>query len=301
MGVSPTTPANVTRLSGITRQFPIPPCALDVDDLERLFRLLEKKASEAAEEQANSLKQLEGQTDEQFREARASLRNLLDLVVRVQGVEGEWTLANATDPIDEESLPVSVSSIQYDSFFRFRVRFNNAQPLNHFLVTLDFRRTDIFDLTNTVIAAQTNPNSVSISGSDITWVNAVTQELRAFFKQRATNRGWLYSRFAYDFLLLFIGIPASLNLVYHADKVVGPILRLPEALFVALYVYLVLILLLVFRFLFNYVKWVFPRVDGPVKRRGIPGVHKTVLAAIGLALLTRAVTSILWLFGLHLH
>jgi hypothetical protein len=147
----------------------------------------------------------------------------------------------------------------------------------------------------------TNQSNVAVSGANMTWVNAVTQELRAFFEARSTNRGWLYSRYAYDVLVLFIGFPASLNLVYHFDKFLRPLLKLPDALFVALYVYLVLVALLGFRFLFNYAKWVFPRTESPIKRRGTPGFHKTVLGAVALTLLARIITSLLWVLGIHLH
>lgn len=300
MATSPVTPAKTALAKGVTRQFPIPSCALSVRDLDQLFRILQRKALEAADEQVATLQQQQGQTLEQFNEAKAALRSLLDLVVRVQGSDGGWTVANTTDPISEDSLPISIATIQYDSSFGFRARFNNSYPQNSFLVTLDFTRTDILDVSNTAVAAA-NQSTVALSGVNITWVNAVTQELRAFFEERSTNRGWLYSRYAYDVLLLLIGFPASLNLVYHFDKFLRPILKLPDALFVALYVYLVLVALLCFRFLFNYAKWVFPKIEGPSRGHGSPRLHKTVLGAIALALLVRLVTNLLWILGVHLH
>jgi hypothetical protein len=301
MGSPSAITAKTTVAKGITRQFAIRSCSLDIDDLGRLFRILQGKAAEAADEQVATLKQQEGQTDAQFSQAKDALRSLLDLVVRVQGSSGEWTAANTIDAVREESLPTPVANIQYDSSFLFRNKFNNTGPQNSFLVTLNFTRTEVLDLTNTAVAATSNQSTVGVSGANITWVNAVTQELRAFFDERSNNRGWLYSRYTYDLLVLFFGFPLSLNLVYHFDKVLRPILKLPDALFVALYVYLVLVALLGFRFLFNYAKWVFPKIEAPLKRHGAPGLHKTVLGAIALALLVHGFTSLLWVLGIHLH
>ena len=93
----------------------------------------------------------------------------------------------------------------------------------------------------------------------------------------------------------------SFNLVYHVDRFVRPALTLPEALFVALYVYFVLVALLGFCLLFNYAKWVLPKIEGPSRRHGGPKLHKAILGAIALALTVRAVTSLLWILGIHLH
>jgi hypothetical protein len=300
MTSSPAIAAKAVLAKGITRQFPIPSCSLGVDDLDRLFRILQKKASEAADEQVAGLQQQAGQTAQQFNQGKESLRSLLNLVVRVQGTDGEWTAANTADPIREDSLPLSIASIQYDSSFLFRGQFN-TYPQNNFLVTLDFTRTGILDLTNLSAAPGPNQSDAVVSGVNITWVNAVTQELRAFFEQRSAARGWLYSPYAYDLLVLTIGFPVSFNLVYHFDKILRPVLKLPDALFVALYVYLVLVVLLGFRLIFNYAKWVLPKIEGPSRRHGAPRLHKTILAAVALTLMARLITSFLWILGIHLH
>ena len=301
MGAFSVVVPNPTLARGVTRQFPVPSCLLGVNDLDRLFKILQAKASEAADVQVAGLRVQPGQTVEQFNEAQSTLRSLLNLVVRVQGSNGEWTAANTNEPLREESLPISIASIQYDSSFLFRGRFNNTYPQNSFMVTLDFTRTDVLDLTNTVVASTLNQSAVVVSGANVTWVNAVTQELRAFFQERATKRGLLYSRYTYDVLVLLIGIPVSFNVVYHFDRFLRPVLKLPDALFVALYVYLVLVALLVFRLLFNYAKWILPKVEGPSRKHGLPGFHKTALTAIALTLLVRLVTSLLWIAGIHLH
>lgn len=100
--------------------------------------------------------------------------------------------------------------------------------------------------------------------------------------------------------VLVIGIPSSFALVYRIDRLVRPLLRVPDALFVALYVYLVLMALFGFRLLFNYAKWVFPRMEGPTRRQGGPQLHKAVLIAIGGTLLSIVTETLLRMMGLPL-
>jgi hypothetical protein len=271
-----------------------------VADLRRLFEILEPKASEAATEQVRQLQRSQGQTDEQFSALQNEVRTLMSLVVRIQGASGEWTAANSLDAIREDSLPAVLTNVTFECGQLYRARFN-LFPQNQFSVAVDFTRTHLVDLSNLALNTGVGPSVVYLSGMNSTWINAVDHEVRAFFAERTTSRNWLHSRFAYDIALLLVGIPISLDLIYNVDKRLAPLVNLPQAVFVALYVYLVLVGLLGFRILFNYAKWVFPKIEGPPQRRGAARIHKTILGAIFLALVARTVTTALWVLGIHLH
>jgi hypothetical protein len=285
---------------GITRQWPVPSCALKLADLHRLFDILNSKASEAASEQLAHTQRSASQTDLEFASLREEVRNLMGLTVRIQGASGEWRFANSVAAISEDSLPAVVTNIFYECGPLYRARFN-LYPQNQFSVAIDFTRTQLGDLSNLALGAGLGPSIVYVSGVNSTWVNAVDHELRAFFAERATRRGWLHSRFAYDLALFFVGFPACLDAIYNFDKRLTALVKLPQAVFVALYVYLVLIGLLGFRILFNYAKWVFPKIEGPPHRSGGATFHKTFLSALCLALVIRVVTTALWIVGIHLH
>jgi hypothetical protein len=294
----PVTKPTVTR--GISRLWPIPACSLAVSDLRRLFAVLEPKAAEAAAEQLQQFHKLPTQTDEQFSALQNEIRGLMSLVVRIQGGNGEWSAATSIDAINEDSLPAVLTQIVYECGPLYRARFNLFAQ-NHFSVTLDFRRTHLADLTNLATDTGLGPSFVNIQGVNITWVNAVDNEIRTFFRERATRRTWLHSRFAYDIGLFLVGIPLCLDGIYHLDQRLAPIVKLPQAIFVALYVYLALVGLWTFRILFNYAKWVFPKIEAQTQRRGAAAIHKMVIGAIMITLATRVVTTTLWLLGIHLH
>jgi hypothetical protein len=296
---TPQVTAGSTLARGVVRPFSIPSCTLTADDLRRFYDVLDNKAREAAEHQVTTLQRLPGQTTEQFEQVETNLRSSLSLVVRVQGINGEWTGSNTREALRDDSLPDSVAVVEYNSAFLFRTQFN-VEPLNSFSVYLDFSRTGILDMTNLSSEPASNRSSSWISGMNTTWVNGTYEGLRTFFAERESSRGWLHSRHAYDLAVLVLGIPASFALVYRIDRVLRPILRVPDALFVALYVYLVLIALFGFRLLFNYAKWVFPKIEGPARREGGPKIHKAVLVLIGSTFVSVVVETFLRMLGLAL-
>jgi hypothetical protein len=224
----------------------------------------------------------------------------MGLVLRTQGANGEWSVANNTAPIADDSAPALLTNVFYECGQLYRARYG-LFPQNSFAIALDFKRTRIGDLTNLALTEGLGSSTVSVTGVNSTWVNAVDHELRTFFTERAIRRGWLHSKFAYDFTLVFLAFPLILDGIYNLDNRLSTLIKLPAAVFVALYVYLVLVGLYGFRIFFNYVKWVFPKIEGPPQRNRGAIVHKMVLTAISLALLSRVVTTMLWFAGIHLH
>ncbi len=289
----------VTVVRGSARNLSIPSCSVSADDLRRLYQILEKKAGEAADYQVAALQQQLGQTVEQFEQFKGNVRSSLDLVVRVQGSSGEWTSATTIEALRDDSIPTSIAMVEYHSAFLFRGQFN-IEPQNSFSLTLDFTKTSILDLTNLAVDPDVNKSAAFITGQNATWVNGVYEELRTFFNDRTTAHGLLHSRYAYDLLVLSIGFPVSFAFVYRADRVLKPVLNLPDALFVALYVYLVLVALIGFRLVFNYAKWIFPKIEGPTRRQRGPKRHKAFLATIGVALLSLVISSLLRMLGIQL-
>ena len=91
---APVAPPLVFR--GTIRRLAIPSCVLTRDDLRRIHRLLEPKASEAADRQVAALTLQPGQTEAQLDELKSAVRAALGLVIRIQTETG-W--ANGTTVI----------------------------------------------------------------------------------------------------------------------------------------------------------------------------------------------------------
>jgi hypothetical protein len=294
---SPSTPAGPVLTVNISRQWPIPACSLTLDDLRRLFGILERKASEAATEQVAYMRTLSGPSVAKILE---EARTFMGLTIQLHAANGEWRFANSVAPLSDDSAPAALTSVTYDCGAQYKTRFNQFRQ-NQVSVSINFTRTGLGDFSNLVLSEGLGSSFVSFSGVNSTWANAVDHELRTFFRDRATRRGWLHSKFSYDFALVFIAFPVILELIYKLDNRLSALIKLPAAVFVALYVYLALVGLYGFRIFFNYVKWVFPKIEGPQQRKKGAIVHKIAITAIGLTLLTRVVTTILWFAGIQLH
>lgn len=294
MNLLPRPPAPALVMRGTTRISVLPSNLLTPSDLRRVYRLLETKASEAADRQLAVLTLQSGQTQAQFQELRAAVRDAMALVIRLQ-TENEWINGTTIDLLNDEQLPDGIVRIEFDSAFLYRARFNNLVPNNSFSVVIDLVRPGILDLKN---PPPQNASVATVSGLDATWANAVYDELAAFFRQRATKRGWLHSPASYDALVIPLGFPLSFDLVYHLDHLIKRVVALPEALAVAFYVYVVLLVLLVFRILFNYARWAFPKVEVDAPRQHVAVGHRIAISTLAVIVLGALVKAGLKLVGI---
>jgi hypothetical protein len=290
-----TQPAIPFYVTGTARHVSIPACSLTANDLRRLFRLLQQKASEAADNQLAAMTQQPGQTQEQFEELKTAVRGVMAPVVRLQTKGGGWTGSVTTQPLEEEQLPDGVTQVQFDSALLFRLRFNNSTPNNYFLITIDLARPPVLDMSPQPIP---NASIASVFGADLTWANGLCDELTQFFNQTANRRGWLHFAESYTMLMITVGIPLSLIIVYYLDRLVRRVGILPEALSVAMYVYIVLIVLYLFRLLFNYARWVFPKVELDAPRQHIGVRHRFAISALALMVVGALVRAALKVFGI---
>lgn len=288
-------PPSLTK--GTIRKLVIPSCNINEEDLRRLWRLLSEKAAEIFERSSSRFKRKEGESEEEFNKQKELVRSLFQLSVQYQASNGEWTRGTTIDVLKSENLPEQITVVDYDSAFFFNKEIGK-RPDDYFIVSLDFRPTDVLKLTNVSGEPTENGSLAVVFGIDETWVNGVYDQLSTFFKERSTNRNWLHSHYAYDLLLLIFGFPMSLAWVYRANQWFQQAsLTWPEALFVAFYVYVVLLALYFFRITFNYTRWIFPKVEGPNPRQKGPLKHRIILSALVLGLVSAAVYDFLkWLF-----
>jgi len=179
---------------------------------------------------------------------------------------------------------VNLAGIVFDSAFRFKAQ-AGQDPLNSFVLTLDFRRTRAFE---GLVGIPEVPNGsiAVVNGQGTTWVNGVFTELRDFFNDRASRRDWLHATQSYSVAAL-AGILLSLYWVYWIDRWPNlAALAIPEALKVTLYVYIVLIIMSVYRVTFNVARRTFPKLEGPGRHTRNIWLQRTPLGVLVAGLLS---------------
>jgi hypothetical protein len=265
---------------GVLRPLVIPPCQLSLDDLKLLAQLLATLAEEAAEKSVVALRPTHGQSDEEFNTMKAEVRQLLLLNVQVRGAGGDWIGGPPELVLDVGPMPDVVDEVTFDSAFAYRARVNQV-PSHSFEVTLDFRRQRVFDFRAAPAIDGDNRTGAIVQGSDRTWANGVYAQIGAFFTERATRRGWLYRTHAYDVLLALIGFPVAILWVYRVDQwLASARTHFSTSVAVGIYVYVVIMGLYVFRLIFNYIRYMLPKYEGP--RRGTRGAVKERVALVAL-------------------
>lgn len=264
-------------ITGAIRQLNIPSCVLAPKDLRELYKLLEQKAGEAADLQIASFVRQPSQTQQQFDEFCAGVRQAMKLVVRVQMDNGQWVGAMTMDPLTDEQFPSRVVRVEYNSAFIYHSQWNQF-PNNNFSVILDFSRPSVLDMNALPLA---NMSNAAISGLNATWTNGLYEELNTFFSQRRTRRGWLHFSHTYTLLAILVGFPLSFRVLSYIAPVIRRRTALPDALTVAVYVYIVLVVLFLFRLTFNYARWVFPATEVDARHQHVAVAHKAAILALG--------------------
>ena len=133
-------------------------------------------------------------------------------------------------------------------------------------------------------------STLEIFGENETWVSGVHKKVIESIKERGNVHGWLHVNNIYDLFLWFFIIPLDFRLLYFINH------SLPEhfskmSVFLksAIYLYFFILTLNVFRIIFNYARWVFPYVEliPSIKKGAI--VHRYVLGAIVVAIISAVI------------
>ena len=134
-----------TIAKGTTRRLVLPSCSLNLEDLERLFALLNDRSGEAADRHIASLQPTPGQTPEQFAQLKNYARSVLQLVVNIQASSGEWIAGTTPDVLLPTALPDSLARVDFNSAFLLKSR--GVTPSHSLEVILDFSRVSILDFS----------------------------------------------------------------------------------------------------------------------------------------------------------
>src|ERR1051325_8831174 len=243
---------------GLLRSSKVPPCVLSNDDLQRLYRDLRARASEAIERHIAALTKPADVDEEKFAELKDTLRKAATLNASIIGKRGEQIVSESIDALAPTNLPDDVTQIEFDSAFPLRTF--NILPLNRFRVVLDFTEPPPFHAYNPWDDPTPNASIVEVIGNDNTWVTAFYESTLQFFRgKRGRKRAWFHNQIAFSVLNWFIGLPAGLWCAYRLDSQFLLALLSPsqQALRVAVDVYVFLLITLLFRVVLYGFRWIF--------------------------------------------
>ena len=233
---------------------------ISIEDLRRLYTDLDEKAQEALDRELSGFQRPPDTSQSQFEARKQQARDLGHVTVEVQGTHGEQVTHTSMEPLDPENLPGEITSIIFDSTAALQL-YNVTLP-NRFRLRLDFSGAPSFTTYDPWNERTPNNSQLDVSGPYDTWVAGTYQTVLTFFESRKKRRGWLHGHVGFNLLNWFIGIPASLWVVYRVDSQLFRLVPdIHGALRGAIDVYLFLVAMLVFRVAIYGLRWMFPRVE----------------------------------------
>jgi len=133
--------------------------------------------------------------------------------------------------------------------------------------------------------ATPNTSSIYIVGENETWTSGAYKNVIDSLQERSNKREWLHKTNIYDLFIWFIIIPLSFFSIYKIEHFSFFDNQGVSSVFiVALYLYFFIIVLNLFRMLFNYARWVFPKMELITSFKKGAILHRIILGAISLAI-----------------
>lgn len=272
---------------------PLPSCAIDITYLKKLYRILNEITQKAADTEISKLKKNPGQSDEEFEKLKETARNLYKLSIQVFGTKGEYIFSESPDIFDETKLPDHIARIIFDNSLKFNFTLKK-DPSNKIRVEFDFQKTKIFDLITNPSKATHNTSNIYVFGEDEIWVSGAYKNVIQSLQERANKRNWLHKTNIYDLFLWFIIIPLCFFTIYKFERLFSLKTRSISTVFVVtLYLYFFLITLNIFRMIFNYTRWVFPKMEIVTSLKKGAIVHRVILGMLFLAILSSFIYDLL--------
>jgi len=260
----------------------------DRDELRKLLEVVQERVYAAADIEERHLNRLEGQTDEQYEQAKKDLRAGFRLFVTLSGTDGRELCGTIEDIFDSPNFPESVKDLFLDSTTALRTRYNYC-PRNKVVLLIDFERPGVIDFTMLPSQETINESKIEVSGNDVTWVNGVFQEAVDYISKHPAAATWLHRHTVYDIIVLLLGLPLSFWVCSKVSSSIETALS-GHSVFLraALYVYVFFISLSLLRVAFHYARWIWPLTEyRSSKNKSLK--HKTAFVAIcssvGLSLL----------------
>lgn len=260
---------------------------LDRDDLEALFKLIGAKTEDARKIQ------VQFENPELFKsedEIKELVSKYFLVTYRIRS-EKTSIAGHGIPDFEQGNLPTDLVSVYISNSETFAEVANGGNPRNYLHAYIEFVRPPLaFDFYNMPSNPTKNGSVINVFGFNEDWVIATQQKLEEFFESKKSNRGFIHKSGAYDLLLYLIYVPIIIWIAFKIEQAFPRIYEFESTvLLVAVLIYAVLISLLVARFLFQYIRWLFPPVEFIPRKTIRPLVHKGVLGfvlvSIGLAFL----------------
>lgn len=260
---------------------------LSAEDLREFCELIEE-ANERAKELEYGKLDLSG--FESPAQARQRVNEVMPIEYNYKGQNGDSMQGLGVPNTNERSFPEDLQSL-FVSNATLAQRAMNYRPLNTLEAFLGFEKPPLkIDLQTLPSNPTDNRSVINVAGRDEAWVIATAQKIEEFFKPRRAYRPIIHGSGTYDYFIYLLFLPAAMWLFYKQGSGLTNWLDSQSVfLNVVLGVYAILLTLLLARFVFQYVRWLFPPMEYYKRSRLGAFIHRGFAAAIGSTIVLGAI------------
>lgn len=260
-------------------RYPLTACRLKHDSLKLLYRILNERQKEYRDRILAVEPQRQNETDEAFRERKASASNAFVASVTITAENGEMLTGNREEIFDDVNFPTRIRSIFYSTQSVPQGVLNHV-PQDRVVLFLDFSQPPMLDFGRLPTLPTPNESNFEINAINESWFAATKARLVGFFDERRSGYNWIHRAGVYDILLFMLGLPVAVWSCARLQTIAPQIDSLdtiPKAL---VYSYAFLLSLIIFRVLFSYSRWVFPKIEIDSDAKRSPLRHRAAWAVI---------------------
>jgi hypothetical protein len=271
--------------------------ALSANDLREFCELLGEANERAKELEFN---RLDVSTFESPEQARQRVNELIPIEYNYTAQNGDSVQGLGVPKTDERTFPDDLKSL-FVSNASFTQRAINIRPLNTVEAFLSFEKPPLkIDLQSLPSNPTENRSVVNISGRDEDWVISTTERIQHFFKRRKTARPIIHGSGTYDYFIYLAFLPSMIWLSYKSGSALTEWLT-KQSIFlnVLMGVYAILLTLLLARFVFQYVRWLFPPMEYYKRSRTGAFLHRAIAGTVGSAIVLSAAYDLLKSLALY--
>lgn len=273
---------------------------ISAEDLREFCELVEE-----ANERAKGLEcaKLDLSSFESPAHAWQRVNEMMPIVYNYTAQNGDCMQGLGAPNTSERSFPEDLKSF-FVSNATLAERTINYRPLNTVEVFLGFEKPPLkIDLQTLPSNPTDNRSVINVAGRDEAWVIATSQKIEDFFKQRRAYRPIIHGSGTYDYFIFLLFLPTAIWLLYKKGSGITAWLDSQSVfLNVVLGIYVILLTLLLARFVFQYIRWLFPPMEYYKRSRLGAFIHRGVAATLGTTIILGATydaakTFFGWLFS----
>lgn len=259
---------------------------LSADDLKEFCQVLADANSKARELEYRALVLGPSDTSD---EARERIDRLMPIEYRYAARNGDSVQGLGLPRTEERQFPDDLSTF-FASNSSYAQRTINNRPMNVVDAFLSFEKPSLkLDFYTMPSNPTDNRSIINVAGRDEDWVISTTQKIDEFLKKRRAVRPIIHKSGTYDYFIYLAFLPVAIWLFYKQGAALAAWLN-EQSMFlnVILGIYAILLTLLLARFVFQYVRWLFPPMEYYKRHRWGAFVHRSAAAAIGTAVVLGA-------------